>query len=250
MASFYDQVAKKFGGYAFGRNKPKYISKYPNGNPEQVFKEKLLELAKTNSIALDVGCGDGKFAFEVSKHFSFIHGIDRSKELLNIARSKKIALKISNVDFKLEDASKISFPDESFDMIFCRRGPSFYKEYYRLLKKSGYYLEIGIGENDTVDLKKVFGRGQGFGTWNKSRLDKNKKEFTQLVFKIIFAKDFLYNEYYESMNELDIFLQGVPIFEDFDSKKDKANLENYCTKFNTPKGIYLPRHRVVYVLQK
>lgn len=250
MVNFYDKVAKKFGGYAFASNKPKYSSEYPDGNPEEIFKEKLLKLANTNFIALDIGCGDGKFAFEVSKYFSFIHGIDTSKELLNIAESKKEALKISNVDFNLEDASKTSFPDESFDIVFCRRGPSFYEEYYRLLKRSGYYLEIGIGEKDCVELKKVFGKGQGYGTWNKSRLDNDKNEFARIGFNIIFAKALSYNEYYESIDQMDRFLQGVPIFEDFDSERDRIHLEVYYKKFETPKGILLPRQRVVYVLQK
>lgn len=250
MANFYDKVAKKFGGYAFSSNKPKYYSEYPNGSPEEIFKKKLLELAKTDFIALDVGCGDGKFAFEVSKHFSFIHGIDTSKELLKIAESKSATLEIANVDFNLEDASKTSFPDESFNIVFCRRGPNFYKEYYRLLKKGGYYLEIDIGEKDCVDLKKVFGRGQGYGTWDQSRLDKDRNEFTRMGFKIIFAKAISYNEYYESIDEMDRFLQGVPIFEDFDSNQDRNHLEAYCEKFKTPKGILLPRQRGVYVVQK
>jgi|SRR3990167_9548024 len=250
MVNFYDKVAKKFGGYAFGSNQPKYSSEYPNGNPEEIFKEKLLELTKTDFIALDVGCGDGKFAFEVSEHFSFIHGVDTSKELLNIGEAKKRALGIVNVGFNLEDAGKTSFPDESFDIIFCRRGPSFYKKYYRLLKKGGYYLEIGIGNKDCVDLKKVFGGGQGYGIWNQSRLDKDKNEFAQIGFKIIFAKAINYNEYYDSISEMDRFLQGVPIFEDFDSDQDRNYLEAYCEKFETPKGILLPRQRVVYVVQK
>lgn len=250
MSDFYDKVAKKFGGYAFGRNKPKYSSEYSDGNPEEIFKEKLLELANTNCIALDVGCGDGKFAFELSPYFSFIHGIDTSKELLQIAESKKKALKVANVDFTLEDAGNTSFPDESFDIVFCRRGPSFYKEYHRLLKKGGYYLEVGIGERDCVGLKKVFGRGQRYGTWNESRLDKDTNEFTRLGFKIIFAKAFTYNEYYESISEMDRFLQGVPIFEDFDSENDRNRLKAYCGKFATPKGILLPRQRVVYLVQK
>lgn len=250
MVNFYDKVAKKFGGYAFSSNKPKYSSEYPDDNPEQILKKRLLRLAKTNFIALDAGCGDGKFCFEILKYFSFIHGIDTSEELLNIAESKKEALKISNVDFNLEDARKTSFPDESFDIVFCRRDPSFYEEYYRLLRRSGYYLEIGIGEKDCVGLKKIFGRGQGYGTWNESRLDKDKNKFTQLGFSTIFAKAISYNEYYESIDEMDRFLQGVPIFEDFDSDQDRNHLEVYCKKFETPKGILLPRQRVVYVVQK
>src|SRR3990172_3265851 len=178
MDNFYDKVAKKFGGYAFGSNKPKYSSEYPNGNPEEIFKEKLLKLAKTN-------------------------------------------------------------------IVFCRRGPSFYKEYYRLLKKGGYYLEIGIGEKDCVNLKKVFGRGQGYGIWDQSRLEKDKNEFIQIDFRVIYAESISYNEYYNSIEALDRFLQGVPIFEDFNPDKDRTHLETYCKKFKTPKGILLPRQRVV-----
>src|SRR3990167_4384266 len=132
--NFYDKVAKKFGGYAYGRNKPKYVSEYPSGNPEEMFKKKLLELAKPDFAGLDIGCGDGKFTFEVSSHFLKIQGIDNSSELLSIAEVQKKNLNIKNVEFKFEDANQTSFPDNSFDIIYCRRGPSFYNEYHRLLK--------------------------------------------------------------------------------------------------------------------
>lgn len=250
MTSFYDKVAKKFGGYAYGSNKPKYITEYTNGNPEEVFKEKLLTLSGKDINALDIGCGDGKFAFEIAQNFHHILGIDTSEELIKVALSKKEVLKIENVDFKLGDASNIDCPDNFFNIAFCRRGPSFYQEYYRVLKKGGYYLEVGVAEQDCVDIKKIFGRGQGYGKWDSSRLIKDKEEFIQVGFKIIYAEDFIYNEYYDSIEELDNFLQGVPIFEDYDSEKDRTNLETYCVKFRTEKGILLPRHRVVYVLQK
>lgn len=250
MDNFYDKVASKFGGYAFGNNKPKYSSEYPSGDPEEIFKKKLLKLARTNFIGLDIGCGDGKFAFSIAKSFAKIICLDSSRELLKIATQKQSVLKGENVSFVFGDAQKTPFKNNFFDIIFNRRGPSFYKEYYRLLKRGGYYLEIGIGENDCVDLKKVFGRGQGYGTWNQSRLEKDKNEFNQLSFKIIYAEAISYSEYYESTEEFDNFLQGVPIFEDFDSDKDKTNLEAYCKKFKTPKGILLPRQRVIYVVQK
>ena len=250
MDNYYDKVAKRFGGYAFGNNKPKYIAEYPSGDPEEIFKGKLLKLAKTNFIGLDIGCGDGKFAFSIAKSFAKIIGLDSSRELLKIAAQKQRDFKGENVSFVFGDAQKTPFGNNSFDIIFNRRGPSYYKEYYRLLNNGGYYLEIGIGDKDCVDLKKIFGRGQGYGTWDQSRLEKDKNEFNQLGFKIIYTEAINYNEYYESTEEFDNFLQGVPIFEDFDSDKDKIKLEAYCEKFKTPKGILLPRQRVVYVVQK
>src|SRR3989344_680513 len=121
MENFYDRVAKKYGGYAFGTNKPQHFSEYSDGDPEKIFKDRLLELAGDNKIALDVGCGDCKFAFEIVDHFREIVGIDTSKELLNIAKTKKKALKITNASFSLQDAKKTTFRDESFDIIYCRR---------------------------------------------------------------------------------------------------------------------------------
>jgi len=103
---------------------------------------------------------------------------------------------------------------------------------------------------DTVELKKIFGRGQGYGKWDNSTLDRNLKELQAIGFKVVFAKDFHYFEYYPNYKEIDLFLQGVPIFEDFDSEKDKGNLTKYVSKFQTNKGIKLPRHRIVLVAQK
>lgn len=250
MGNFYDKVAKKYGGYAFGANKPKCFSEYSDGEPEKIFKNKLLELAGDNKIALDVGCGDCKFAFEIADSFREIVGIDTSKELLNIAKMKKKTLKVTNVSFSLQDAEETTFKDESFDIIYCRRGPSFFKEYYRLLKKGGYYLEIGIGEKDVIELKKVFGRGQDFGKWDKSRLSENITELKRPGFEIIFAEEFNYSEYYPSYKDMEVFLQGVPIFEDFDTEKDRKYLESYCKEFQTKKGIVLRRHRIVFVARK
>ncbi len=250
MVNFYDKIGKKFGGYAFGTNKPKYTSVYPKADPEKVFKSEILKLSSAQKIVLDIGCGDGKFTHDLSHYFNKIIGIDNSKQLLKIATQKQKGAKIKNLEFIFADAQKIPFPNSKFDIAINRRGPSFYKEFYRILKKGGYYLEIGIGEKDVKELKETFGRGQNYGNWDKSRLKKNILEFKKLGFKIISAKDFYYEEYYPNYQELDTFLQGVPIFEDYNTKKDVKYLKEYIKKSQTKKGIVVTRHRVVYKLQK
>lgn len=249
-SNFYDKVAKKFGGYAFGKNHVGHLSEYLDGDPEKIFKKKLLGLASKNKVALDAGCGDGKFAFKIEKYFLSITGIDISKELLIIARQKQNTLIIKNVTFEFQDASKTSFPDKSFDLIFSRRGPTPFSEFQRLLKLGGYFVGINIGEEDCKEIKQVFGRGQGFAQWNTSRLEKDKQELKNAGFEVVFAQDYFYKEYYASYDDLDLFLQGVPIFEDFDSEKDKKYLEKYVAEFKTEKGIKFPRHRVVIVTRK
>lgn len=251
VSNFYDRIATKFGGYGYGSSKKAvYKSEYPAGEPERVFKEKLLGLSSKDKTALDIGCADGKFTLSVAPHFKKVYGIDTSKINLNIAIGNRKDERSKNVEYSLQNASHTSFEDSFFDLAYCRRGPSYYSEYYRILKAKGYYLEIGIGEEDTVELKKIFGRGQGYGKWGKSTLDKNLKELQELGFIIVFADNFHYFEYYPSYEELDLFLQSVPIFEDFDSGKDKETLQRYVKKFTSDKGIQLSRHRLVMVAQK
>ncbi len=249
--NFYDKVAKKFGGYGYGNGvKLRYKSEYPAGDPEKVFKEKLLDLSSRDKTALDIGCADGKFTLSIAPYFKKVYGIDISKENLNVANSHRADERSKNVEYSFQNASHTSFEDSFFDIAYCRRGPSYYEEYHRILKANGYYVEIGIGEMDTIELKKIFGRGQGYGKWDRSTLDENLIKLQALGFKVVFSENFYPFEYYPSYGEFDLFLQNVPIFEDFDSEKDKVLLQKYVEKFSTDKGIMLSRHRLVMVLQK
>jgi len=247
--NFYDKIAQKFGGYGYGVD-AKYTSAYPSGDPEKIFREKLLDLGSKDKTALDIGCADGKFTLSIAPYFKKVYGIDTSKVNLDIAESHSDDERSRNVKYLLQDASNTSFNDSYFDLIYCRRGPSFFEEYCRILKTGGHYLEIGIGEGDCTELKKTFGRGQGYGEWDRSTLDGNLEELRKLGFEVIFADNFHYFEFYPSYDEFNLFLQGVPIFEDFDSEKDKSKLQEYVKKFTTNKGIELQRHRLVMVVQK
>jgi len=245
--NFYNKVAKKFGNYHTGA---KYISEYPNGEPEKTFKEKLLELSGENKTVLDVGCADGRFTLSIAPYFKKVVAIDMSKGMLNAATKLQKEKTITNVSFEEQDANKTTYLNDSFDVVYSRRGPTPFSEFYRLLKPNGYFIGIDIGEKDCQEIKEIFGRGQNYGEWNISRLEIDKQKLNDNKFKIIFAQNYLYGEYYTSYEDIDLFLQGVPIFEDFDSEKDRRLLEEYVAKFKTEKGIKLPRHRVVIVAKK
>lgn len=249
--NFYDKVAKKFGGYGYGNgHKPIYKSECPAGDPEKIFKEKLLELSDKDKIALDIGCADGKFTLSIAPYFQKIFGIDTSKVNLDIAKGNGEDERSNNVEYSLQDANKTLFKDGSFDIVYSRRGPTPFSEFHRLLKLGGYFVGIDIGEKDCQAIKEIFGRGQNYGEWNESRLEKDRLKLKNCGFEIIFAQDYLCDEYYATYEDLNLFLQGVPIFEDFDSEKDKKLLKEYVTKFKTEKGIRFPRHRVVIVAKK
>lgn len=240
---FYDKVAEKFGSYSTGE---KHISHYPpGGNPEEAFKQKLIELGGEAKLVLDVGCADGRFTLSVAKHFGKIIGIDVSGGMLKAARRFQAESGIKNVEFVEQDARSLSYKDQSFDVVYNRRGPQDFPQFFRVLKKGGSYLEIRIGEKDCIELKRTFGRGQGYREWKQSALEKDSNELRNAGFEILFARDYYYQEFYPTGEDIDLFLQGVPIFEDYDSQKDRVNLRQYLKQYRTEEGIKLNRHRVV-----
>jgi ubiquinone/menaquinone biosynthesis C-methylase UbiE len=80
-----------------------------------------LSLSPGSSV-LDVGCGSGASAIpaaiKVGPHGRVI-GIDLAERLLDIARTKSIAQKLHNVDFRRADMAALSYPDNSFDAVVC-----------------------------------------------------------------------------------------------------------------------------------
>ncbi len=243
---FYDKVAKKFGSY---HTPHKNITEYPKENPEEVFKNKLLDCSGSDKIALDLGCADGRFTLSIADSFMKIVAIDLSKRMLVAAKRFQKDKRIDSVSFEIQDAYHTTYPDNSFDVVYNRRGPTPYEEIKRLLKLGGFFVGISIGKLDCEEIKTIFGRGQGYGACGTAIKDKAVTKLKKLGFRTLLAKDYFYTEYYPTYSDLDIFLQGVPIFEDFNSKKDKVKLSEYVRKNTTEKGIKLPRHRVVIQAQ-
>ena len=244
---FYNHVARKFGGY---NSKAKYKNDYPEGRPDDIFKKRIVELGGEGKTALDLGCGDGRFTAEIAPAYKKVTGIDQSEEMLRVAGNLKSKLLLENISFEVRDAENTKFPNNSFDVIYSRRGPTPFKEIGRILKPGGYFVEINIGEKNGVKLKEVFGRGQNFELEDDSFLEKHKSNLVNEKFQIIFSKDYRYAAYFEKQQDLDLFLQGSPLIDAFDSEKDKIYLEKYATQFQTKKGIKLARHLLIVVAQK
>lgn len=244
---FYDKVAKKFGSY---KTDAKRTSIYQDRDPEELFKQKLLGLSGQNKLALDVGCADGRFTLSVAEHFSKIIAIDISRGMLEAARRFQQKAGVTNVDFRKQDVRTLPYEDGYFDIVFNRRGPPDFPQFFRVLKKGSYYLEIRIGEKDCKELKQVFSRGQGYDEWDKSALKKDSEALKKVGFQVIYGQNFHYQEFYPTFEDLDLFLQAVPIFEDYDPKKDKERLTTYIRNNQSDKGVLLNRHRVVTLSRK
>lgn len=75
-----------------------------------MLKDKL----EAGSEVLELGCGTGYFTRELVDTGAHIIAIDISSDLLEEARKE---VKASNIEFMVDNAYKMSFPDDSFDHV-------------------------------------------------------------------------------------------------------------------------------------
>ena len=86
------------------------------------FIETVINLSPAAGKFLDVGTGSGRIAIGVGKFAPDIEviGVDLSEAMLGVARRNAKSEGVSQkVDFRLGDAKRLPFDDNSFDAVFC-----------------------------------------------------------------------------------------------------------------------------------
>jgi ubiquinone/menaquinone biosynthesis C-methylase UbiE len=79
------------------------------------YKELVLGRATEGSNVLEYGCGEGGYAFDLAKKGSSVTGIDISDVRIEHARARAAGL--AGLNFKVMNAERLEFPDDTFDLI-------------------------------------------------------------------------------------------------------------------------------------
>jgi len=79
--------------------------------------EYIKEELKPNFVILEVATGTGIIALEMASDVKRVYGIDISPEMINIATEKAFDRGIKNVEFSVQDAYKLNFKPNSFDVV-------------------------------------------------------------------------------------------------------------------------------------
>lgn len=134
---------KKFSFNKIADSYAKYREIHPG-----VLKSLLARIDKATKV-LEVGCGTGNYviALNLLKGCQ-AWGIDISEEMLSIAKKRT-----SSINFIVQDAIKLDFPNEFFDFVFSvnvihhiENHQRYYKEAYRVLKYGGIIATVTDSE--------------------------------------------------------------------------------------------------------
>ncbi|XP_076860648.1 phosphoethanolamine methyltransferase isoform X2 [Brachyhypopomus gauderio] len=103
----------------------------------------LLNLRPGQKV-LDVGCGIGGGDFYMAKNFGVeVLGLDLSANMVEISMERSIQEKTPLVHFEVSDATKRSFPENSFDVVYSRDTILHISDKLELFRKFHTWLKPG-----------------------------------------------------------------------------------------------------------
>ena len=123
--------------------------------------EILKSITNENSKILDLGTGGGEKVLEKFPDCEIL-GTDFSKEMIKTANLNLKKSGKKNITFRIMDNLNMDVEDESFDVVVARNTVTDPKQIYKALKPGGYLLIHGVDRDDCHELKRIFGRGQGY----------------------------------------------------------------------------------------
>lgn len=218
------------------------------------FYSKIRENSNEESFCLDLGTGGGEKILEKYPKVGMVIGSDFSREIIKTARKNQKKYHNKNVRFIVMDNLKINFQDGMFDLISARHTVISASEIFRCLSKDGVAIIEGVDKNDCLELKEMFGRGQGYDR-ESNIADEDYENLIRAGFTKIKRERITQYEYYESKEELMKLLWKAPIIEGLvrrndngeliiTNEKDREIFEKYVNKYKCKKGILLKR--VIY----
>ena len=137
-----------------------YDEIFPLKGPQKTFLHDYLKQESLTSV-LDIGCGTGTFALEISQIGVQVLGVDLSDEMIEI--SKKKALETgSSASFSVADMRELSCLKEQFDGVFCLgntlahvSGETELKQVLAQFREKGTHLLLQIVNYDRILAKQV-----------------------------------------------------------------------------------------------
>ena len=100
----------------------------------------LLHVKPAPERALEIGTGTGEGALLLAREFpqASVRGVDLSEEMIGAAKAKVGLDPEGRIAFRVADAAKLPYEDESFDLVAHLNMPPFVHEVARVLRPGGH----------------------------------------------------------------------------------------------------------------
>jgi ubiquinone/menaquinone biosynthesis C-methylase UbiE len=241
---FYDQVGK-VNGWDF--SKVKSLSEGVKWN----FYDEVIQSCKKTDILLDIGTGGGEALLSIADSALLLIGIDLSTGMIETALNNLKQSNKPNIRFLQMDAEKLNFPDNFFNVVSCRHSGFSAKEIAKVLVNDGVFLTQQVSENDKLNLKEAFGRGQALGTKKGLLKTQYITDLSEAGFTDIQSFEFNATDYYETAEDLLFLLKHTPIVPNFgQSETDFEILQQFIMNNQTERGIRTNSERFMIIARK
>ncbi|MBI2263557.1 MAG: methyltransferase domain-containing protein [Armatimonadetes bacterium] len=127
----------------FGRRASQYAASACHSDSDVLARVVELASPEPHWTVLDVATGTGHTAFALAPHVASVTGVDLTPEMIREGEKLRLERPLANVEFRLGDVHDLPFPDQSFDLITCRRGAHHFSDMGRALAEMRRVLRPG-----------------------------------------------------------------------------------------------------------
>ncbi len=134
MQGFFDRAAAGWDART-GAGSPDHLQALAVATPK---------ISPAPERVLDLGTGTGEGALFLAREFprASVRGIDLSEEMIRVAKGKVGLDPDGRVAFRVADAARIPYDEDSFDLVTQVNLPPFFAEIGRVLRPGGHVIVV------------------------------------------------------------------------------------------------------------
>ncbi|WP_203339521.1 class I SAM-dependent methyltransferase [Planococcus beijingensis] len=242
--NFYDKIGK-INGWDFSQ------LRVSADKAAWEFTAEVSRRCNKDDFLLDIGTGSGETLLKIAPFVQIAVGIDLSIEMIQSAKENLRGSTQTNTRFAQMSSKALSFPKHFFDIVVSRHAPFNSAEVEKVLKSDGIFITQQVSEDDKLNIKRSFGRGQTYNLQDGTLKEKYRRELIDAGFSKVEIYDDNVLEYYERPEDLLFLLQHTPIIPNFGQEENDYRLWNiFIEKNQTSKGICTNSKRFLIVAIK